>query len=242
MTIADSNAPDDSRQGQIEQAIRQVTALIGKACDASERSPQQVRLLAVSKTKPESDIRAAYQAGQREFGENYVQEGVSKVQAMTDLADITWHFIGPLQSNKTKDVAQNFAWMHSLDRLKIARRLNDQRMKGQPPLQVLIQVNIDDEHSKAGINLTEVASFAAALQAFDQLTLRGLMAIPRADATPEQQAQSYGAFQQAFGNLQASYPQVDTLSLGMSNDLDAAIQHGSTMVRIGTAIFGKRDT
>lgn len=240
MTIADSNAPAAPRQGQIEQAINQVTTLINKACATSERSPKEVRLLAVSKTKPESDIRAAYQAGQRDFGENYVQEGVGKVQAMQDLDDICWHFIGPLQSNKTKEVAENFAWMHSLDRLKIARRLNDQRGTDQDPLQVLIQINIDDEHSKSGIQLTELESFAAALKDFDQLTLRGVMAIPRADATAQQQAQSYTALQQAFRTLQASYPEVDTLSLGMSNDLDAAIQHGSTMVRIGTAIFGKR--
>lgn len=240
MTIADSNAPDESRQAQIEQAIHQVKALIGKACEISERSPDSVHLLAVSKTKPDSDIRAAYQAGQRDFAENYVQEGVGKVQAMADLKDICWHFIGPLQSNKTKDVAENFAWMHSLDRLKIARRLNDQRDPNQPPLQVLIQVNIDDESSKAGIAVAEIKEFAAALEEYDQLTLRGLMSIPRADATPSEQAQSFTALQQAFRDLQAGYPQVDTLSLGMSNDLDPAIQHGSTMVRIGTAIFGKR--
>lgn len=240
MTIADSTLPAEQRQAQLKDALDKVNQRIAEACRVCERSPEGVRLLAVSKTKPDTDIRAAYASGQRDFGENYVQEGVDKVQALQDLDDICWHFIGPLQSNKSKDVAENFDWMHSLDRLKIARRLNQQRGQSQPPLQVLIQVNIDDENSKAGIPLSDVEYFAAALQEFPRLQLRGLMAIPQADANAEQQAQSFSMLQQAFHSLQASHPQVDTLSLGMSNDLDPAIQHGSTMVRIGTAIFGKR--
>ena len=240
MTIADSTLPAEQRQAQLKDALDKVHQRIAEACSACERSSEDVRLLAVSKTKPDTDVRAAYAAGQRDFGENYVQEGVDKVLALQDLDDICWHFIGPLQSNKSKDVAENFAWMHSLDRLKIARRLDQQRGHLQPPLQVLVQVNIDDEDSKAGIALNEVAHFAAALEELPRLQLRGLMAIPQADASAEQQAQSFSLLQQAFSALQASHPQVDTLSLGMSNDLDAAIQHGSTMVRIGTDIFGKR--
>lgn len=240
MTIADSTLLTKQRQVQIEQALDNVNQRIATACSASQRPTDSVRLLAVSKTKPESDIRAAYAAGQRDFGENYVQEGVQKVAALQDLNDICWHFIGPLQSNKSKDVAQHFDWMHSLDRLKVARRLNQQRTKLQAPLQVLIQVNIDDEAAKAGIALSDIDAFAAALTEFPRLQLRGLMAIPQADASGPAQAHSYRLLHQALTTLQANHPTVDTLSLGMSNDLDAAIQHGTTMVRIGTSIFGKR--
>lgn len=240
MTIADSTLLTKQRQVQIEQALDNVNQRIATACSASQRPTGSVRLLAVSKTKPESDIRAAYAAGQRDFGENYVQEGVQKVAALQDLNDICWHFIGPLQSNKSKDVAQHFDWMHSLDRLKVARRLNQQRTALQVPLQVLIQVNIDDEAAKAGIALSDIDAFAAALTEFPRLQLRGLMAIPQADASGPAQARSYHLLHQALTTLQANHPSVDTLSLGMSNDLDAAIQHGTTMVRIGTSIFGKR--
>lgn len=240
MTIADSTLLTKQRQVQIEQALDKVNQRIATACSASQRPADSVRLLAVSKTKPESDIRAAYAAGQRDFGENYVQEGVQKVAALQDLNDICWHFIGPLQSNKSKDVAQHFDWMHSLDRLKVARRLHQQRTALQAPLQVLIQVNIDDEAAKAGIALSDIDAFAAALTEFPRLQLRGLMAIPQADASGPAQARSYRLLHQALTTLQANHPTVDTLSLGMSNDLDAAIQHGTTMVRIGTSIFGKR--
>lgn len=240
MTIADSTLLAKQRQAQIVQALDEVNQRIATACSAAQRSTDSVRLLAVSKTKPESDIRAAYAAGQRDFGENYVQEGIQKIAALQDLDDICWHFIGPLQSNKSKDVAQHFDWMHSLDRLKVARRLNQQRTELQAPLQVLIQVNIDEEAAKAGIALSEIDAFAAALAEFPRLQLRGLMAIPQADASEAAQARSYHSLQQALSKLQANHPEVDTLSLGMSNDLDAAIQHGTTMVRIGTSIFGKR--
>ncbi|WP_420837100.1 YggS family pyridoxal phosphate-dependent enzyme [Aliidiomarina soli] len=232
MTMADSEA--------IATALAEQQRRVQKACEQACRAPQSVRILAVSKTKPASAVRAAYQAGQRDFGENYVQEGVDKIAELADLSDIVWHFIGPLQSNKTKLVADNFAWMQSLDRLKIARRLNDQRSDDQAPLQVLVQVNIDNEASKAGIAIDDIADFAAQLAQLPRLQLRGLMAIPAADASNAQQQQSFSALANAFKQLQTHYPQVDTLSLGMSNDLEPAIEHGSTMVRIGTSIFGKR--
>ena len=199
-----------------------------------------MQLLAVSKTKPPEAVVAAYKAGQRAFGENYVQEGVEKIAQLASYKDIEWHFIGPLQSNKTKQVAENFAWVHSIDRLKIAKRLSDQRPASMSALQVLIQVNIDDEDSKSGISAAEVIAFAEEAVNYPRLRLRGLMAIPAAAPTPTQQQKSLKALYQCFQNLQQKLPQVDTLSVGMSNDLEAAIYHGSTMVRVGTDIFGAR--
>lgn len=225
----------------IADSVRTVIDSIKSACDNAGRDPDSVRLLAVSKTKPISDIEAAYQAGLREFGENYVQEGVEKVDALHHLDECVWHFIGPLQSNKTRPVAERFDWVQSVDRLKIARRLSDQRPSEMAPLQVLIQVNIDDEASKSGIDVSDLRKLAADVNDLPNLELRGLMAIPAADADEAQQKQSFQALAEAFSKLQAEYPQVDTLSLGMSGDLDLAIAHGSTMVRIGTSLFGKRD-
>ncbi|MCH8502157.1 MAG: YggS family pyridoxal phosphate-dependent enzyme [Aliidiomarina sp.] len=218
-----------------------VSAQIDAACEECQRPQNSVKLLAVSKTKPATDIAELYQYGQRAFGENYVQEGIEKINELAALTDLEWHFIGPLQSNKTKDVAEHFTWMQSLDREKIARRLNDQRPLSLPPLQVLIQVNIDDEESKSGVALANIAALAQTVEDLPRLTLRGLMAIPAANATAEQQAQSYSTLYDAFLELQQSHPTVDTLSLGMSNDLEAAVRHGSTMVRIGTALFGARE-
>jgi pyridoxal phosphate enzyme (YggS family) len=225
----------------IADSVRTVMNSIETACTKAGRNSDSVRLLAVSKTKPVSDIEAAYDAGLREFGENYVQEGVEKVDALHHLDECVWHFIGPLQSNKTRPVAERFDWVQSIDRLKIARRLSDQRPSELSPLQVLIQVNIDDEASKSGIDLSELRKLAADVNDLANLELRGLMAIPAADADEAQQKQSFQALADAFSKLQAEYPQVDTLSLGMSSDLDLAIAHGSTMVRVGTSLFGKRD-
>lgn len=240
MTISENGVAQASRQQQLQRAIEGVHADIQKACNAVGRDASSVCLLAVSKTKPASDIAAAYQAGQRYFGENYVQEGVEKITQLAHLAGISWHFIGPLQSNKTKDVATHFDWMHSVERLKIAQRLHQQRPLDKAPLQILIQVNIDNEASKAGVSLSEIAPLAQQIQQLDRLCLRGLMAIPQAGASAEQQTQSFTRLADAFKQLQHSYSSVDTLSLGMSSDLAAAIEHGSTMVRIGTAIFGQR--
>ncbi|MDN7138860.1 YggS family pyridoxal phosphate-dependent enzyme [Pseudidiomarina sp. 1APP75-27a] len=222
--------------------LKEVRSSIESACLQSNRSPESVQLLAVSKTKPADKIRQLYQAGQRHFGENYLQEALQKQLQLTDLSDIVWHFIGPIQSNKTRDIATHFTWVQSIDRLKIARRLNEQREQHMPPLNILIQVNIDDEQSKAGIGPDQLAEFAAELQQFPQLKLRGLMTLPAANPTAEQQRQSLTAMQRLFSELKSQYPTVDTLSMGMSNDLETAIAAGSTMVRIGTALFGARDT
>lgn len=225
----------------ISDNLAQVKAAIRAAEKLSNRHTA-VQLLAVSKTKPAVIIEQAYQAGQRLFGENYVQEGVEKVTQLQHLQDIEWHFIGPIQSNKTRDVAQHFAWVHSIDRLKIARRLAEQRPANIPPLQVLIQVNIDDEASKAGVQAAELAALASDIAKFPQLTLRGLMTIPAAQPTAAAQEQSMAAMYGLFSDLQTQYKTVDTLSMGMSNDMQVAIAHGATLVRIGTAIFGARSS
>jgi len=225
----------------IADRISVVRDRVAKAAIDADRDTASVSLLAVSKTKPVSDIESAYNAGQRLFGENYVQEGVEKIQALEHLADIEWHFIGPLQSNKTRLVAENFDWMQSIEREKIARRLHEQRPDEKPELQILLQVNLDNESTKAGVTLANVQELAEQVSRFDSLTLRGLMAIPKADATEQQQAESYQALYTVFQELKEKYPTIDTLSLGMTNDLEAAVKHGSTMVRIGTAIFGERN-
>lgn len=223
----------------IAERIKEVRNQIKQATQAAQRQPHSVQLLAVSKTKPAADVAAAHAAGQVDFGENYVQEGVQKITQLQHLP-LTWHFIGPIQSNKTKDIAEHFAWVHSLDREKIARRLSQQRPAHLPPLQVLIQINIDDESSKAGIAPAQLKQMAQLIASLPQLQLRGLMTIPQADASADQQAHSFAAMQRLFLQLQTQYDQIDTLSMGMSNDLAAAIAHGSTMVRVGTAIFGAR--
>lgn len=214
---------------------------IKKAAEAAHRNVHSVQLLAVSKTKPVSDIHLAYEAGQRKFGENYVQEGIEKIQQLQSLSDIEWHLIGPLQSNKTRIVAAHFDWVQSIDRQKIADRLNNQRPAGMPPLNVCIQINIDDEDSKSGANIEEAKQLMEHISHLANLNLRGIMAIPKAAANENQQAESFKKLNQLFLEAQTIYPQFDTLSLGMSQDLAAAIKHGSTMVRIGTAIFGSRN-
>lgn len=223
----------------IAERLQSAYLCIKQSAVAANRLPNAVQLLAVSKTKPVSDIEQAYAAGHRLFGENYVQEGVDKIQTLAKLSDIEWHFIGPIQSNKTRLIAEHFLWVHSVDRLKIAQRLNDQRSPHRP-LNVLIQVNIDDEVSKAGVAPCEVAELAKQISTLANLQLRGLMCIPKAEVSETQQAASFNAMQQLFNALKKTYPQVDTLSMGMSGDMQAAISHGSTMVRLGTAIFGAR--
>lgn len=224
----------------IAEHIKEVRNEIAQVCLTHQRAPQSVRLIAVSKTKPIELIQAAYEAGQQDFGENYVQEAVAKIQHLHELA-ITWHFIGPIQSNKTRDIAENFAWVHSLDRDKIARRLAAQRPADMPPLNVLIQVNIDDEESKSGVSVEQVMTLAAQINELPSLCLRGLMTIPRATDDSHQTHASFSAMQRLFFALQAQYKQVDTLSMGMSADWPLAVASGATMVRIGTAIFGTRE-
>ena len=215
---------------------------IAQAAQNSSRDSKAIQLLAVSKTKPISQIVEAYDAGQRLFGENYVQEGEEKVNALRDSHDdIEWHFIGPLQSNKSKSIAEHFDWMHTLSREKIARRLSEQRPAHLKPLQVCIQVNISQEESKSGVSPEEIAPLADAISALPRLTLRGLMAIPTATSDESVQQAEFRQMQALFKQLQQRYPAIDTLSMGMSQDLELAIAFGSTMVRIGSAIFGERD-
>ena len=213
---------------------------VNHATADAHRPPNSVKLLAVSKTKPVSDIMAAYEAGQRCFGENYIQEGVEKVKELSDLKDIEWHMIGPIQSNKTKAVAEHFDWVQTVDREKIARRLNDQRPSDLPALNVCIQVNIDDEDSKSGVAPTELASLVAFINDLPNLALRGIMAIPKANPSDEEQEATLAALKELFDQYHTSLTNFDTLSVGMSSDMEQAIRCGSTMVRIGTAIFGKR--
>ena len=220
------------------QRYHSVKQDIEKACSDTDRNPDSVALLAVSKKHSAASIQAIYEQGQRAFGENYVQEGIEKVDALSQL-DIQWHFIGPIQSNKSRLVAEHFHWVHTIDRLKIAKRLSDQRPRDKAPLNVLIQINISQQDSKSGIDLSELDSLAQAINELDHLRLRGLMCIPAEQSLASLQTE-FQAMQHAFTQLQNQYAHVDTLSMGMSGDLPCAIECGSTMVRIGTAIFGKR--
>ncbi|MDC7859857.1 YggS family pyridoxal phosphate-dependent enzyme [Pantoea ananatis] len=225
----------------IQHNLQQVRQRIAAAATRCGRSPEEITLLAVSKTKPASAVEGAAAAGQIDFGENYVQEGVEKIRSLTLHPALTWHFIGPLQSNKSRLVAEHFAWCHTVDRLKIAQRLNDQRPEHLPPLNVLIQVNISDENSKSGIMLEAVAGLAQDILTMPRLRLRGLMAIPAPEEDYQRQLAVCQQMADAFDQLKQQVSDVDTLSLGMSDDMEAAIAAGSTMVRIGTAIFGARD-
>lgn len=215
---------------------------IDRAAQLASREPRSVALLAVSKTFPADDVRAVHAAGQRAFGENYVQEAVAKIEALADLrASLEWHFIGPLQSNKTRPVAENFDWVHSVDRLKIAQRLAEQRPAHLPPLNVCLQVNVSGEATKAGVTPAEAAGIAQAIAALPQLRLRGLMSIPEPAGTVEAQRVPHRQLRELFEQLCAGGLELDTLSMGMSADLEAAVLEGATLVRVGTAIFGARD-
>ena len=200
-------------------------------------------LLAVSKTRSIDDINALYQLGQRHFGENYLNEALSKIETLKAL-DITWHFIGPIQSNKTRPIAHHFHWVHSVARLKVAKRLNDQRPEGMAPLNICLQVNIDNEPSKSGLPVEDVPATAAKILQLPNLKLRGLMCIPQKSDNTQQQRQPFQKLAVLLQQLKQEQPTLtlDTLSMGMSNDLEAAIQEGATLVRIGTALFGPRST
>ena len=222
----------------ISDSLQAVKTRITAACVAAGRPPNAVQLLVVSKTFPGSAVREAFAAGARAFGENYVQEGLAKVDELRDLrGDIAWHLIGPLQSNKTKPIAEQFDWVHSVDRLKIAQRLSEQRPADLPPLNVCLQVNISAEASKSGLLPADVPALAKQLAALPRLKLRGLMAIP--EPGPGALAQ-HQAMASLFNDLNSQGVALDTLSLGMSADLEDAIAAGSTMVRVGTAVFGAR--
>lgn len=223
----------------IADNLQAVRTRIAQAATAANRLPQSVQLLAVSKTFSAAEIEQAWHAGQRAFGENFVQEGVTKITALSALA-IEWHFIGPLQSNKTRPVAEHFAWVHSIEREKIARRLNDARPPQLPPLNVLIQVNVSGELSKSGVAPGEELALAAAIRDMPRLRLRGLMAIPEPTTDPALQRERFARLRGLLDDLRENHPEADTLSMGMSADLEAAIAEGSTLVRVGTAIFGNR--
>ena len=221
----------------IADNIGLVSQRIRAAADAVQRDASSIHLLAVSKTKPAQAVRDAYAAGLHDFGENYLQEALGKQADLTDLP-LSWHFIGPIQSNKTRAIAENFAWVHSVDRLKIAQRLSEQRPADLPPLNICIQVNVSGEASKSGCTPADLPALAEAIQALPRLKLRGLMAIPE---PTDDRAQQDAAFA-AVRDLQASLDLgLDTLSMGMSHDLESAIAQGATWVRIGTALFGARD-
>ncbi|AHC38432.1 YggS family pyridoxal phosphate enzyme [Pseudomonas fluorescens] len=221
----------------IADNIGLVSERIRAAANAVQRDANSIHLLAVSKTKPAQAVREAYAAGMRDFGENYLQEALGKQAELTDLP-LSWHFIGPIQSNKTRAIAENFAWVHSVDRLKIAQRLSEQRPADLPPLNICIQVNVSGEASKSGCTPADLPALANAISALPRLKLRGLMAIP--EPTEDRTAQD-AAFA-TVRDLQASLNlPLDTLSMGMSHDLESAIAQGATWVRIGTALFGARD-
>ena len=221
----------------IADNISQVMARIQAGAQAAQRPAGSIGLLAVSKTKPAAAVREAYAAGIRDFGENYLQEALAKQQELAELP-LCWHFIGPIQSNKTRAIAENFAWVHSVDRLKIAQRLSEQRPAGLPPLNICIQVNISGEASKSGCEPADLQALATAIAALPNLRLRGLMAIPEPLEDRAAQDAAFASVRTLQEHLQLP---LDTLSMGMSHDLEAAIAQGATWVRIGTALFGARD-
>lgn len=225
----------------IPENIQQVRARIETACARAGRPVESVTLLCVSKTFSAEQVRAAVDAGEWRFGENYVQEGLDKIAALADLRPrIEWHLIGPLQSNKTRAVAAQFDWVHSVDRLRVAQRLAEQRPPELPPLNVLLQVNVSGEASKNGVAPDEVFALAPQVAALPRLRLRGLMSIPEPAADEAAQREPHRALHALFARLRAEGLELDTLSMGMSADLEAAVLEGATLVRIGTAIFGAR--
>jgi pyridoxal phosphate enzyme (YggS family) len=224
---------------EIAKNLLQVQRQISDAAIAHHRDPAHIHLLAVSKTKPVTDIRAAYAQGQRRFGENYLQEALEKIDALQDL-QIEWHYIGRIQSNKTRPIAEHFAWVQGIDSIKQARRLSEQRPPGMAPLNVCLQVNVSGEYSKAGVAPSALQPLAAAIRPLAGLRLRGLMTLPATADSLAAQRRPFRQLAELQAGLQAAGFDLDTLSMGMSNDLQAAIAEGATLVRIGTAIFGAR--
>jgi len=223
----------------IADQIQLVRQNIKQYCEESGRQPETVRLLAVSKTHPASAIQEAYESGITDFGESYVSEAVKKVKDIQNQA-INWHFIGPIQSNKTRPIAENFDWVHSVDRMKIAQRLSDQRPADKKPLQICVQANLFNEPQKKGATHSQLNQLLAFVEEQPNIQLRGLMVIPPPQASHEKQLAQFNQVAETYRTLQKSFPSMDTLSMGMSNDLSAAIEAGSNMIRVGTAIFGPR--
>jgi hypothetical protein len=223
----------------IEKRLQAVKSRIAAACTAAGRDPRDIVLVAVGKTFPAESLRAAHAAGQRDFGENQVQEALAKIERLRDL-DLVWHFIGPVQSNKTRAVAEHFDWVHSIDRLKIAERLSAQRPAALAPLQVCVQVNVSGEASKSGVPPLEAPALARAVAGLPRLRLRGLMAIPEPTTDMALARRRFETVRDLAAQLVREGLALDTLSMGMSDDLEAAIAAGATMVRVGSAIFGPR--
>jgi hypothetical protein len=226
--MSNSNAQLQDRLLHTRQAIKDIAS-------ASNRQLSEIQLLAVSKTRAADELRAAYNLGQTAFGENYCQEALDKQQHLSDL-NIEWHFIGPIQSNKTRDISAHFNWVHSVDRLKIAKRLSEQRPPELPPLNICLQVNIDDEASKSGVAPEDIIPLIDEILRLPNLNLRGLMVIPAPKDSFEEQFETF----KRVRDIMQTIPTMDTLSMGMSGDMEAAIAAGSTIVRVGTAIFGER--
>jgi len=225
---------------QYEKAWQAVRSRIARAAEASAREPDSVRLVAVSKTFPAAAVRAVHALGQRDFGENYVQEGAAKVASLSDLTDVRWHLIGPLQSNKAGLAASSFHWVETIDREKIATRLAATRSEGTPPLDVCIQVNVSGEASKSGIEPDRAVSFATSIAAMPGLRLRGIMGIPEPTSDVAVRRARFRHLRECFEACRDAGLEMDTLSMGMSADLEDAIAEGATLVRVGTAIFGAR--
>lgn len=223
----------------IANNFTQVAHRITQACSAAARQPQSVLLLAVSKTRSADELQELYHAGQTDFGENYLQEALDKIEALQALP-LQWHFIGPIQSNKTKPIAENFSWVHSVDRLKIAQRLSAQRPENLPPLNICLQVNISDEENKSGCSVQQSLALIEQVSVLPNLKLRGLMAIPKATKDENEQRAAFAALSQLLEEANAKGATLDTLSMGMSADLAPAIAEGATIVRVGTALFGPR--
>lgn len=223
----------------IASGLQKVKTRIREIAEKTGRQPEAITLLAASKTNPAECLREAFIAGQTIFGENYLQEALAKIPVLADLP-IEWHFIGPIQSNKTRRIAENFAWVHSVDRKKIADRLSKDRPESLPPLQICLQVNVSGEGSKSGVAPEEVAELAAHIVALPRLKLRGIMAIPELTKATALQRSQFRMLREAYDRLKRDGYELDTISMGMSEDLDIAIEEGATMVRVGTAIFGPR--
>lgn len=224
---------------RVTENLTQVRASIENEAAVAGRKPREIRLVAVSKRHGVDAIRAAMAADQRDFGENFVDEAVAKIDELGH-EQLIWHFIGAIQSNKTRDIASRFDWVHTVEREKIARRLNDQRPESMAPLNVCLQINIDDEPQKAGIAADATAGLAAFVASQPRLRLRGLMCLPRPEDDPQRQRLPFAAMAKLLGELRREHPGLDTLSMGMSDDMAAAIREGATMLRVGTAIFGPR--
>jgi len=217
--------------------LRQRVRRSSQKCSFHNRD---ILVLAVSKTRPAADLRAAYGGGLRDFGENYLQEALEKIEALADL-DICWHFIGPIQSNKTRAIAENFDWVHSVDRARVAQRLNDQRPDHLSTLQICLQVNISGEESKSGVMPAQLAELVKSVSLLPKIQLRGLMAVPAPSNSTKKQQDDFAQLRELMHENQHLAPRMDTLSMGMSADMDAAISQGATILRIGTAIFGPRN-